>query len=153
MKIQDAAKNDDNPITKKTFDDAVTSGFHYCNNLAHNNNTETRFVSSGVNVLMSNSACLSVINNALINQESDFMRFISWLQRTSARRESDLLITSMITDGTGRQEVLSPVKTSVIRFHKKKLVINSAKCETTACANTDLLSQVMKKFSSNCDPL
>ena len=50
MKIQDAAKNDDNPITKKTFDDAVTSGFHYCNNLAHNNNTETRFVSSGVNV-------------------------------------------------------------------------------------------------------
>ena len=45
--------------------------------LAHNNNTETRFVSSGVNVLMSNSACLSVINNALINQESGFMRFIS----------------------------------------------------------------------------
>ena len=120
MKIQDVAKNDDNPITKKTFDDAVTSGFHYCNNLAHNNNTETRFVSSGVNVLMSNSACLSDINNALINQESGFMRFISWLQRTSARRESDLLITSMITDGTGRQEVLSPVKTSVIRFHKKK---------------------------------
>ena len=77
MKIQDAAKYDDNPITKKTFDDAVTSGFHYCNNLAHNNNTETRFVSSGVNVLMSNSAYLSVINNALINQESGFMRFIS----------------------------------------------------------------------------
>ena len=77
MKIQDAAKNDDNPITKKTFDDAVTSGFHYCNNLAHNNNTEMRFVSSGVNVLMSNSAYLSVINNALINQESGFMRFIS----------------------------------------------------------------------------
>ena len=77
MKIQDAAKNDDNPITKKTFDDAVTSGFHYCNNLAHNNNTEMRFVSSGVNVLMSNSAYLSIINNALINQESGFMRFIS----------------------------------------------------------------------------
>ena len=77
MKIQDAAKNDDNPITKKTFDDSVTSGFHYCNNLAHNNNTETRFVSSGVNVLMSNGAYLSVINNALINQESGFMRFIS----------------------------------------------------------------------------
>ena len=77
MKIQDAAKNDDNLITKKTFDDAVTSGFHYCNNLAHNNNTEIRFVSSGVNVLMSNSACLSDINNALINQESGFMRFIS----------------------------------------------------------------------------
>ena len=77
MKIQDAAKNDDNLTTKKTFDDAVTSGFHYCNNLAHNNNTEIRFVSSGVNVLMSNSAYLSVINNALINQESGFMRFIS----------------------------------------------------------------------------
>ena len=77
MKIQDAAKNDDNPITKKTFDDAVTSGFHYCNNLAHNNNTEMRFVSSEANVLMSNSAYLSVINNALINQESGFMRFIS----------------------------------------------------------------------------
>ena len=77
MKIQDAANNDDNLITKKTFDDAVTSGFHYCNNLAHNNNAERRFVSSGVNVLMSNSAYLSVINNALINQESGFMRFIS----------------------------------------------------------------------------
>ena len=109
MKIQDAAKNDDNLITKKTFDDAVTSGFHYCNNLAHNNNTEIRFVSSGVNVLMSNSAYLSVINNALINQESGFMRFISrMVQRTSARRESDLLIPSMITDRTGRHEVLSP---------------------------------------------
>ena len=57
--------------------DAVTSGFHYCKNRAHNNNTEMRFVSSGVNVLMSNSACLSVINNALINEESGFMRFIS----------------------------------------------------------------------------
>ena len=45
--------------------------------LAHNNNAERRFVSSGVNVLMSNSAYLSVINNALINQESGFMRFIS----------------------------------------------------------------------------
>ena len=78
--------------------------------LAHNNNAERRFVSSGVNVLMSNSAYLSVINNALINQESGFMRFISrMVQRTSARRESDLLITSMITDRTGRHEVLSPV--------------------------------------------
>ena len=42
----------DNPITKEKFDDAV----HYCNNLTHNNNTEKRFVSSGANVLMSNSA-------------------------------------------------------------------------------------------------
>ena len=63
----------DNPITKKAFDDAV----HYCNNLAHNNNTEMRFVSSEANVLMSNSAYLSVINNALINEESGFMRLIS----------------------------------------------------------------------------
>ena len=47
--------NDDNPFTKKTFDDAVTGGFHYCNNLAHNNNTEMRFVSSGPNDLMSNN--------------------------------------------------------------------------------------------------
>ena len=47
--------NDDNPITKKPFDDAVTGGFHYCNNLAHNNNTEMRFVSSGPNDLMSNN--------------------------------------------------------------------------------------------------
>ena len=36
-----------------------------------------RFVSSGANVLMSNSAYLRIIKNALIKQESGFMRFIS----------------------------------------------------------------------------
>ena len=36
-----------------------------------------RFVSSGANVLMSNSAYLWIIKNALIKQESGFMRFIS----------------------------------------------------------------------------
>ena len=32
MKIQDAS-NDDNPITKKVFDEKTESVFYYCNNL------------------------------------------------------------------------------------------------------------------------
>ena len=51
--------------------------------------------------------------------------------RTTAIRESDLLITNMITDRIGRHDILLPIHqiydrirernlTSVIRFHKKK---------------------------------
>ena len=50
--------NDDNPITNKTFVDAVTGGFYYCNNLAHHNNTEMRFVSSGPNDLMTSETTI-----------------------------------------------------------------------------------------------
>ena len=77
LKIQDAT-NKDKPKIKKTFDCAVTSGFYFCNNLAHNNNTEMKFVSSGGNVLISppfasfRSAYFSVIKNALIIQKGGF---------------------------------------------------------------------------------
>ena len=57
-----------------------------------------RFVSSGANVLMSNSKT----------------------NRTTARRESDLLITSMITDRIGRQEVLLPINQNHDKISERK---------------------------------
>ena len=77
-------------------------------------------------------------SNWVCNHTSDLQN------RTTAKRESDLLITRITTDRIGRQEGLLPINqnydknlernyTSVIRFHKnKKTTVNSAKCETTA---------------------
>ena len=64
--------------------------------------------------------------------------------RTTAKRESHLLITSMITDRIGRHEVLLPIIKTMTKFEKetrhrlyifmKKKAVNSAKCEITARA-------------------
>ena len=40
--------------------------------------------------------------------------------RTTAKRESDLLITGMITDRIGRQEVLLPISHSHYSFRKRR---------------------------------
>ena len=40
--------------------------------------------------------------------------------RTTAKQESDLLITGMITDRIGRQEVLLPISHSHYSFRKRK---------------------------------
>ena len=42
-------------------------------------------------------------SNSVCNHTSD------WQNRTTAKRESDLLITSMITDWIGRREALLPI--------------------------------------------
>ena len=39
--------------------------------------------------------------------------------RTTAKQESDLLITSMITDRIGRQEILLPINHKHFNFRKK----------------------------------
>ena len=54
FKILDVV-NDDNPITKKIFDDKAESFYYYCNNLSHNNAITVGPVTSGANVLISNS--------------------------------------------------------------------------------------------------
>ena len=54
FKILDVV-NDDNPITKKIFEDKTESVYYYCNNLSHNSAITVGPVTSGANVLMSNS--------------------------------------------------------------------------------------------------
>ena len=64
--------------------------------------------------------------------------------RTTSKRESDLLITRMITDRIGRHEELLPINQNYYKIEKetrnrlyvfiKKSTVNSAKCETTARA-------------------
>ena len=41
--------------------------------------------------------------------------------RTTAKQESDLLITSMITARIGRQEILLPINHNHFNFQKKKI--------------------------------
>ena len=55
LKIQDVV-NDDNPTTKKVFDNKIESVYFYCNNLSHNNTITVGPVTSGANVLISNNA-------------------------------------------------------------------------------------------------
>ena len=61
----------------------------------------------------------------------------------TTKGESELLITSMITGGIGKHEVLLPSIKTMTKFEqetrhrlslfiKKKTKVNSAKCETTA---------------------
>ena len=75
------------------------------------------------------------------------------------KRESDLLIMSMITDRIGRHEFLLPIKpnydkiwernwTSVVRFHKKSTV-NSTKCKTTA-RSRDVFCPLTLAWRFNC---
>ena len=53
---------------------------------------------------------------------------IHWQKRTTAKGESDLLITSIITDRIRRHEVL-------LYLSKKKKIVNSTKYETTTRAH------------------
>ena len=69
------AVNDNNLVTKRTLEDAVMRRFYYCHNLAHNKSTLVKFVLSGANVLMSNSAYFCINNNALTVQEGSLYEF------------------------------------------------------------------------------
>ena len=63
------------------------------------------------------------------------------------KRESDLLITSMITDRIGRHEVLLPINQNYDKFEKetrrrlyvfiKKATVKSARCATITRAYDD----------------
>ena len=52
------AVNDDNPITKKVFDDENKSIYFYCKNLSHKNSTIVGFLTGGASNLK-NSAHFS----------------------------------------------------------------------------------------------
>ena len=45
------AVNDDNPITKKVFDDENKSIYFYCKNLSHKNSTIVGFLTGGASNL------------------------------------------------------------------------------------------------------
>ena len=57
-------------------------------------------------------------SNSLCNHISD------WQNWTTVKRESNLSITSMITDGIGQQEVLLPTNHSRFNFRKQQIHLN-----------------------------
>ena len=77
---------------------------------------------------------------------SAILRVIKKKNRTTAEGETDLLITSVITDRTGRNEVLLPIHQHCVKFEKetrhrpyvftkKTATVNSAKCVTKTRAH------------------
>ena len=52
----------------------------------------------------------------------------NWQNRTTAKRESDLSITSIITDRIGRHKVLLPINHNCFNFRKQQIHLGQNMC-------------------------